>query len=151
MFVIDAGGNEAYTDDAYQNDIALGAQIRDLRTAAEISSIFPKGVPTASFDGFGGYLNLEGGWAFSSQGVQILLDRVQKLGARVLAGKAVVDLLKQDGKTSGVVCADGSSYAANLVVIASGSWTPSTFPSLPLYGKCVASGLVRQRYNPFVC
>lgn len=53
-----------------------------------------------------------------------------------------MELVKEDGKTTGVNCADGSLFRADLVVIASGSWTPSTFPSLPLFGKCLATGYV---------
>lgn len=140
VFVINATGNEAYTDDAYHNDVADGARIRDLKTADEIRGIFPPDTVTAPFDGYEGYLNLEGGWAFSSQSISILLSKVSKLGGRVLSGKPVVGSIERSGKTIGVQCADGSAYDADLVVIASGSWTPSTFPRLQLYDKCLATG-----------
>ncbi|KAI0692103.1 FAD dependent oxidoreductase [Cytidiella melzeri] len=141
VFVVSAGGNGSYTNDAYDNDVASGARIKDLQNAAEIRKIFPPSAQTSSFEGFAGYINYEGGWAFASQGVSLLIDKVTKLGAQVVPGKAVVDLVKdRDGKTTGVRCADGSSYEADLVVVASGSWTPSTFPKLDLYDKCLATG-----------
>ena len=34
----------------------------------------------------------DGGWAHASKGMEILLDRVKKLGARILGGKTAVDL-----------------------------------------------------------
>ena len=56
----------------------------------------------------------------------------------------MVDLLKDDHeqRTVGVKCADGTQYAADVVVIAAGSWTPSSFPKLDLMGKCLATGYV---------
>lgn len=136
-------GGSGYGDGAYQNDVALGVRLKDLKTPEEIKSIFPSGVKTASFEGSSGYINYDGGWAFASQGVAVLLERVKKLGAVVYPGKGVVDLIKgEDGKTRGVKASDGSSYDADLVVIASGSWTPSSFPKLNLYDKCLATGLV---------
>ncbi|KAI0090734.1 FAD dependent oxidoreductase [Irpex rosettiformis] len=142
VFVISSGGS-GYGDGAYQNDVALGVRLKDLKTPEEIKSIFPPGVKTASFEGASGYINYDGGWAFASQGVAVLLERVKKLGAVVYPGKGASDLIKaEDGTTKGVKTTDGSSYDADLVVIASGSWTPSTFPKLNLYDKCLATGQV---------
>ncbi len=76
----------------------------------------------------------------SRQGVSLLMRKVASLGAQILAGKAVIKLIKKDGKTNGVKCAGATAYYADLVVLASGSWTPSTFASLDLKGKCLATG-----------
>ena len=133
-------GSQAYTDKSYKNDIALGARIDDLKTPEAIRAIFPPGVPTASFEGTSGYLNRDGGWAFAEQGVAQLMRKVQEQGAQIVAGKSVVELIRKDGRTKGVKCADGSTYDAELVVIASGSWTPSSFPTLDLQGNCLATG-----------
>ena len=129
-----------YSDKSYTNDIALGARIEDLTTPEAIHAIFPPGVPTVSFEGTSGYLNRDGGWAFAEQGVFQLMQKVQKQGAQIIAGKSVVELVKKEGRTGGVKCADGTAYDADLVVIASGSWTPSSFPTLDLHGKCLATG-----------
>lgn len=140
VFVLQAEGNEVYTDQAYHNDIALGAKIRDLKNTQDIQSIFPPGVKTASFEGRTGYLNLEGGWAYASQSMLLLMIKVANIGAKIHPARAVTELVKENGRTKGVRCADGSEYEADLVVLASGSWTPSTFSSLPLYDKCLATG-----------
>lgn len=55
------------------------------------------------------------------------MSRVIALGGKVVGGKAVTGLIRSDGRTTGVTLADGSSINACLVVIASGSWTASTF------------------------
>ena len=131
-----------YTDQSYINDMALGARIRNLKTPADIRSIFPPGAKTASFDGVHGYINLDGGWANAAHGVELLMKKVAELGVTILPGKPVVDLVKGDGgqRTVGVKCTDGTQYAADVVVIAAGSWTPSSFPKLDLMGKCLATG-----------
>lgn len=92
-----------------------------------------------------GYFNRDGGWAFAAQGVRLLQSKVEYLGGKVFAAKPVSKLIQHDGKTTGVQCTDGSSYEADLVVIASGSWTASAFPNLNLREKCLATGYVSPR------
>jgi glycine/D-amino acid oxidase-like deaminating enzyme len=73
----------------------------------------------------------------------MLISRVIALGGKVMCGKTVTGLIRQDGRTrtSGVVLAGGSSIDARLVVIASGSWTASTFRDLDLdENKFVSTG-----------
>ena len=70
-------------------------------------------------------------------------SKVESLGGKVIPAKAVSNLIQKDGKTVGVNCEDGSSYDADLVVIASGSWTASAFPGLHLEEKCLATGYVQ--------
>ncbi|CAL1711342.1 unnamed protein product [Somion occarium] len=138
--VVIGWGQETYADKAYENDVALGARIETLAEPAAIRARFPADVKTASFEGMSGYLNRDGGWAFAAQGIQLLLSKVNALGGTVVPSKSVVKLLQREGKTHGVECADGSSYEADLVVIASGSWTASAFPDLDLGAKCLATG-----------
>ncbi|KAI5121451.1 hypothetical protein M0805_009559 [Coniferiporia weirii] len=101
-----------------------------------------------------GYLNVDGGWAFAEGGVRRAMQRVEELGGKILPGKEVLVLLKSSGKpekinsatgpqtsrTVGVKCKDGCEYAADMVVIATGSWTASAFPDLNLGERCLASG-----------
>lgn len=70
----------------------------------------------------------------------MLISKVTALGAKIVPAKRVKHLLQQDGKTTGVECADGSTYDASLVVLAVGSWTPSSFPILDLGSRCLATG-----------
>lgn len=139
--------DSAYSDISHANDLQLGARIDELTSVDAIRSIFPPAVPLSSdtYTSAAGYLNRDGGWAAAAMGVERLLRRVIKDGGTVLGGKAVVELVKvaEEGdamKTVGVRCADGTVYDADLVVIASGSWTPSAFPTLDLKGKCLATG-----------
>jgi glycine/D-amino acid oxidase-like deaminating enzyme len=67
-----------------------------------------------------------------------MMDKVIALGGRVLAGKDAETLLQHEGKTSGVRCADGTVFRAQVVILATGSWTASSFPDLRL--ECVATG-----------
>lgn len=142
VFVIHQSDSGGYSDQSYTNDISLGARIEDLHTPEAIRAIFPSNVQTVSFEGVSGYLNRDGGWAFATQGIALLMRRVASHGAQILSGKAVTSLIQEGGRTTGVRCADGTHYDADLVVIASGSWTPSTFPALDLKGKCLATGYV---------
>lgn len=95
------------------------------------------------------YMNYDGGWAHAEAGISRAIDRVRALGGTVLAGKKVVELLKEpmiDGnqsnslKTKGVRCADGSEFNADIVILATGAWTASDFPDMSLNEKCLATG-----------
>jgi len=111
-----------------------------LENGDQVRSIFPTDVRTATFSERGGYLNCDGGWANAGQGLSILLSEVIALKGKVLPGKSVYQILRQDGKTIGVQCTDGSIFDAGLVIIATGSWTPSAFPELDLAHMCLATG-----------
>jgi sarcosine oxidase / L-pipecolate oxidase len=92
-----------------------------------------------------GYLNLDGGWADARKGIERALLKVQELGGKVYAGKTMSKLLKtSDGlQTRGVECLDGSSYEADLVIVAAGAWTVSSVPELAtLAGVAKATGYV---------
>ncbi|KAG5715025.1 L-pipecolate oxidase [Termitomyces sp. T112] len=145
VLVLGLTENEAYADKGYQNDIALGATLTQVADTV-IRSAFPSKVPTAAFDSRSGYLNKEGGWADAGQGITIMIDTVVSLGCKVLPGKSVRRITRNTGgKTNGVECEDGTFYEAATVIIASGSWTPSTFPDVTFghtsglsTGQCVA-------------
>jgi sarcosine oxidase/L-pipecolate oxidase len=111
-----------------------------MENEAAIRQAFPPGAHVASFSN--GYLNLDGGWAHASQGVSLMMEKVIALGGKVIAGKAAETLLRQDGKTTGVRCADGTVFHAQVVILAAGSWTASSFPELCLSEQCVATGYV---------
>ncbi|KAG6841377.1 hypothetical protein C0991_011717 [Blastosporella zonata] len=131
VIVLGLSENESYADMAYQNDVALGAKVTHLSDAEAIRASFISKVPTAAFEGHTGYLNMEGGWADAGQGIAIMIERVISLGGKVLPGKRVNRISQNNGgKTNGVECEDGTFYEAATVVIATGSWTTSTFPNV---------------------
>ena len=133
-------GMDIYIDKAYANDIAHGARVEMLRNPEAVRTIFPAGVGVSLPENARGFLNRDGGWASASQGVQRMMDKVTALGGNILPGKAVVELLKADGKAIGIRCADGSVFDADLVILAAGSWTASAFSDLGLDGQCLATG-----------
>ncbi|KAI0918968.1 hypothetical protein AcW1_003527 [Taiwanofungus camphoratus] len=139
VFVLLSGGG-TYANESYSNDTELGARVESLKDAEAIRAIFPPGVETTSFESSTGYLNRDGGWANSSQGISLILSKVASMGGRVVPGKHVVNLVQQDGKTTSVECVDGTTYNADLIVLSAGSWTASTFPSFNLGDKCLATG-----------
>ena len=111
--------------------------------AVRRAAVFPVDVKIgASFERAPGYINLDSGWAHATRGVERLTARVIALGGKVVCGKTVTGLVREDGMTTrGVRLADGSSMSARLVVIASGSWTASTFRGdLDLREKCLSTG-----------
>jgi sarcosine oxidase/L-pipecolate oxidase len=132
--------NGAYANKFYENDLAIGSRLAVLKDGEAIRSAFPQGVNVASFEGSSGYLNYDGGWASAAQGVRLMTSNVIARGGKVISGKSVVKLLRQNDRTSGVQFADGTTFDASLVVLATGSWTASSFPDLNLGDKCVATG-----------
>lgn len=131
VLALDFADDRLYASKAYMNDVALGARTIRFSSSDGMRTVFPDGVKTGStFDDAFGYVNLESGWAFAARGIEMLMSRVIALGGKVMGGKAVTGLIRPpdaDGRTSGVMLADGSSISARLVVLASGSWTASTF------------------------
>ncbi|KAH9046853.1 FAD dependent oxidoreductase [Lactarius hengduanensis] len=140
----DDDSEQPYSSKAYANDVAAG--VRTLRfssgDAAVRAAVFPPDVQIGPWlERASGYVNLDSGWALAARGVEKLMARVLALGGRVIGGKAVTGLVREDGTTTtGVRLADGSSMSARLVVIASGSWTASTFRDLDLCGNCLSTG-----------
>jgi sarcosine oxidase/L-pipecolate oxidase len=142
-----AESSSSYADASFMNDLELGCSLSPLPDPASIRSVFPSDVPIGSFEKLGpgdsrrmGYLNHDGGWADAGQGVEVLLSEVKRLGVKVCPGKPVSAVQQSNGKVSGVLCTDGTIYEADLAVIATGSWSPSTFPDLGLHETCLATG-----------
>ncbi|KAJ3575067.1 hypothetical protein NP233_g1353 [Leucocoprinus birnbaumii] len=141
-----SANGSTYASESFLNDLKLGCSLVPLPDPATIRSVFPAGIPVGSFEGNGtrtlrqGYLNRDGGWADAGQGVNILLSRVRQLGAKVHPGKAVSSLQHDNGRVIAVRCTDDSVYDVDLLVIATGSWSPSAFPDLRLQDACLATG-----------
>ncbi|PCH43935.1 FAD dependent oxidoreductase [Wolfiporia cocos MD-104 SS10] len=131
------GGTEM--DEAFANDVQLGARVRGLDSPESIKSIFPSGVETGAFTNCSAYLNYDGGWVNATRASELLLGKVQKLGGKVVVGHAVMSLIKADGKTKGVRCVDGTLYDADVVILSVGSWSASTFPELGIDQMCTAT------------
>jgi len=120
--------NEAYADDAFKNDVALGANLESLTGGEAIRATFPPRTPVASFEQQAGYLNHESGWANAGQGLALMISKVISLKGKIFSGKDVSRVIRENDRTTAVQCQDGVVYEASVVVIATGSWTPSAFP-----------------------
>ncbi|KAJ7594956.1 FAD dependent oxidoreductase [Mycena floridula] len=141
VVVLGAGGPkeaDMYADAAYKNDQSLGLRLEALENAAAIRRLFPPQFGT--LEGVVGYMNHNSGWTHAERGIIKIMAQVTALGGKIIPGQTVKALLKQDGKTSGVKCTNGNIYKAPLTVIATGSWTASTFPELDFAGKFQATG-----------
>lgn len=145
-----ANSRGTYKDDSYQNDVTLGARLQTLPNGNAIRTVFPPQVPVAAFEDQAGYINFDGGWANATQGISLMISKVVALGGKVVAGKRVNQLVRQDGKTTGVQCTDSTVFEAKVVVIATGSWSASTFLDLGLDQNCLATGCVNSHYAPVI-
>lgn len=149
-------GSSAYSDNAFQNDKALGARVVSLPDASSLSSVFPSDIPLGDFEGRDAYLNKDSGWAASAKGVERLLGEVRRLGGQVLSGKRVTGTVREgnteNSKTVGVRCEGGEEFRADKVVLAAGAWMASTFPELGLELRCLPTGWVRRSsYISCIC
>lgn len=141
-------GTAGYTRASYANDVALGVRVVNLEDEETRRSIFDGGVGLGTAftrDQCFAYLNQDAGWVHAEGGTRRALENVRGLGGTVTAGKEVKGLVREDGdtgRTTGVMCTDGSVYSAALVVLATGSWTPSTFPASISQSQCLATGYV---------
>jgi sarcosine oxidase/L-pipecolate oxidase len=138
-------GTAGYTTASYANDLALGVRVLILEDGESRRSIFDGvGLGTAfTRRGCFAYLNLDAGWVYAEGGTRRALENVRALGGTVTAGKEVKALVRENGdtgRTTGVRCTDGTVYSAALVILATGSWTPSVFPGLISRSQCLATG-----------
>ncbi|KAJ7076830.1 FAD dependent oxidoreductase [Mycena belliarum] len=133
-----------YKQKSYLNDLEMGLRIVPLDDQSAIQQVFPSATPVGDFFHHTGYLNRDSGWANAGQGIRLLIDKIAALNGKIVAGKGVVQLIEQGLKTTGVRCTDGTIFEADLIIIATGSWTASAFPNVPTgdifraTGQCIA-------------
>ncbi|KAG8898994.1 hypothetical protein FRB99_007005 [Tulasnella sp. 403] len=122
-------GSSQYLDSSLVNDKAAGASVVELPDQSAIRSIIPAQVPIGDMGGATGYINKSNGWANAGAGVSAMLQKVKDLGGKVLPGTKVSGLRFEDGngKVLGVNLQNGGEVEADIVILATGSWTPSTF------------------------
>ncbi|TFK51113.1 FAD dependent oxidoreductase [Heliocybe sulcata] len=133
-------GESPYTDQAYANDVSMGARIDTSPDPASLRAKFPPGVPTLFSETCSGYLNYDGGWAHAAKGTSLMISKVIAMGCRILRGKAAKRLVRENERTAGVEFTDGTVVRADLVIVATGSWTTSIFPELNFGEKCLVTG-----------
>ncbi|KDQ20053.1 hypothetical protein BOTBODRAFT_27475 [Botryobasidium botryosum FD-172 SS1] len=137
-------GEAPYANQAYQNDVQLQA-----RASLGIGSVQARFPPQTNLDAFGAvYVNLDGGWSNATKGVTKLMAKVRALGGHVKGGKELASLLYDDnGEVSGVKLVDGQEIKPDIIIVATGAWTPSLFHDIDMgltdrltaTGQCLAT------------
>jgi len=112
-----------FEHDSFATLSARGHRIERLG-AAEIARRFPAYRPGALVDG---YLHRDGGWAESGAVVASLAAQCRARGVAVRQGCAIDRLGDSPARAA---LAGQDALAADLVVVAAGSWTPRLLPAL---------------------
>ncbi|KAJ6497714.1 FAD dependent oxidoreductase [Mycena sanguinolenta] len=145
VLVLGSGSGTDYAHKAYLHDQDMGLRVVPLDSQAALHQVFPPQAHLGTFGNRTGYLNRDGGWANAGQGIRCIMDQVTALNGKIIPGKDVVELIQHGQKTTGVRCSDGTVFGElELIVIATGSWTGSAFPDLPMgkifqaTGQCIS-------------
>ncbi|KAJ5716331.1 FAD dependent oxidoreductase [Penicillium malachiteum] len=118
----------------------LGVQGLERLTPEQIRSRFP--VVKGLLDGWNvNVYNPTAGWVAAGQALECMTTVAQQQGVEYISGEKgyVRKLVLHDSslECKGVICADGTRHDADLVIIATGAWTPSL---IDLQGQLTAKG-----------
>ncbi len=105
--------------------------------AAAIRARFPAWSTGAYVDG---YWNPYGGYAESGRVVERLLREAGRAGVRLFEGHAFERLDERGSRVTGVVVREGgmeATFAADVVVVAAGAWTPHALPFMAPHLRAV--------------
>ncbi|KZO90340.1 FAD dependent oxidoreductase [Calocera viscosa TUFC12733] len=137
----DDSATGAYSDASFENCRELGCRVEPLTDGSAIAGIFPSGIVTGHIKSTNVYINRDGGWAAASEAVEVVAENVRALGGTIINDAKVKTLHKDEsGKVDGVILGSGKVMTADLVVAASGSWTPSLLPEYGAAQRMIATG-----------
>ncbi|KAL2845260.1 FAD dependent oxidoreductase [Aspergillus pseudoustus] len=116
----------------------LGVKGLEVLTPEKIRERFP--VVSGELDGW--HINVwnpTAGWAKAGEALERMAKAAMEKGVEYVSGDKgyVRKLVFKDGECTGAVTADGTTYEAELVVVATGAWTPSL---IDLHGQLTAKG-----------
>jgi glycine/D-amino acid oxidase-like deaminating enzyme len=95
-----------------------------------------------------GVFDPEGGYAESGRTVTELLKRARSLGVELREGAQFRELQENgSGDVKGVVLHDGSRLSADVVLAATGAWTPYLFPSTRPFFRATGHPIFHLRPN----
>lgn len=117
----------SFEGESHDRLLARGLPLERASSPRFLNKRFPAWNPARYADG---YLNPRAGWAESGRVVERLLLLARQAGAELREGKSFARLLESDSRVIGVETADGERLLADLVVMASGAWTPKLLPHL---------------------
>ncbi|MEO0561222.1 MAG: FAD-dependent oxidoreductase [Chloroflexota bacterium] len=95
--------------------------------SAALATDHPKWNPDAYADG---YLNLRAGWAESGNVVARIAAALAPAGVNVREGVTFARVIEENGRVVGVETTADEIFNADVVVMATGAWTPKLFPEL---------------------
>jgi sarcosine oxidase / L-pipecolate oxidase len=128
-----------FVEGSIETSTKLGVQGLEKMSTEQIRNRFP--VVTGKLDGWNiNVWNPTAGWAAAGEAVERMALEAQSRGVEYISGdKGYVKqlLFSKSGECTGVVTHDGSTYAADIVVLAAGAWTPSL---LDMEGQLTAKG-----------
>lgn len=128
-----------------------GGEVEALETSADIRRAFNDGTRTAeakaqeevgqSFSAIGdfGYVNWRSGWADAEKGMCLLRKKLEALDRVEFVYGTACRLHFSADAVTGIELDDGRTLSADLIVLATGAWTPAL---LDTRGVCSATGQV---------
>lgn len=148
LVMVYTGGNSVakqYTLASYKNVKSIeGDRVQELPTKAAVEKVVPRYAAGSNIAG--GYVNWGSGWANAEAGVRFARAKLEQMGKVTFKTGEVERLLfadeeSQQGqrKVTGVALTDGTTIAADLVILATGAWTPKL---VDLRGRAEATGQV---------
>jgi sarcosine oxidase / L-pipecolate oxidase len=136
----DSPSAQDYARKSYANVRRIeGDRVVFLPSKADVLGVVP---PYGNeLDVAGGYVNWGSGWADAAAGVRFAKEQLER-DAKVVFCTGDVQRVLYDSsgpkpRATGVALADGTTISADLVVLATGAWTPKL---VDLRGKAVATG-----------
>jgi len=112
--------------ESYQTLLKRGHGVERLR-AADVRRRFPAWNADQFTDG---YFNPAGGYAESGAVVTRLLSEARALGVELHEHQTVTQLIESRAKVNGVVTQNGTRFVGDLVILATGAWTPHLLPQV---------------------
>ena len=77
-----------------------------------------------------GFYSAHAGWTWSGRIVERLAARARAAGVLIVEGIKVEHVMRSGSRVVGVSAAHGKDFAAEVVVVAAGAWTPTLLPEL---------------------
>ena len=116
----------SFEGDSYELLRARGHVVERLDAAA-LQHRFPAWAAGRYPDG---YFNPRAGWVESGRVVAALVNQARSRGIAIRTGVAFQRLAEGDARVTGFVDRDGAVHAADVVVVAAGTWTHTLVPDL---------------------
>ena len=113
-----------------------GGQVEPLQSSSDVNRILGS---MGGNCGASGYVNWTSGWADAEAGVRHMRKLVEQTGRVSFRTAEVTQLNFGSGKVESVSLASGEQMAADLIVLATGAWTPKL---VDLRGICSANGQI---------